>query len=64
MAKDRDTEPEQYDAFGDIKRPAPRLLSSDQKHMIHQTKDLFEADCYLCQQAMKKHIKTYWTDEY
>ena len=45
---------EEYDEYGDIKRPPERILSQDQKHRIHQTKDLFDGECSYCQQDAKK----------
>lgn len=54
---------EQYNEYGEIITRPERSLSFDQKHKIHMTKDIFDAECSLCQQAMKKHIKTYWTDD-
>lgn len=61
---------EEYDEFGYIRpqkhndkiNPSQRLNSYDQ-HRIHETKDLFDGDCFLCQEAAKKGIKSYWSDE-
>lgn len=53
--------PEQYNEYGEIKEG--RKLSYDQQHKIHMTKDIFDGECSLCQLAMKKHIKTYWSDD-
>ena len=54
---------EEYDEYGDIKVSPERTLSFDQKHRIHQTKDLFESDCSLCQQDAAKNIRSYWHDD-
>ncbi len=54
---------EQYDDCGDIKSRQERTLSHDQKHRIHQTKDMFDSDCSLCQEDMRKRVKTYWKDD-
>lgn len=57
---------EEYDMFGLIK-PKPKevpkdRMSFDHKHRIHQTKDIFESNCSLCQADQRKRIKTYWSD--
>ena len=52
---------EEYDEFGEIRKPPERTLSSDQKHRIHQTKDLFDGECYLCQRAAKEQHERYWS---
>lgn len=51
---------EEYNEYGEIK---PKRMSFDQTHKIHMTKDIFKGDCSLCQQAMKQHVKTYWSDD-
>lgn len=52
---------EEYNEFGEIKQE--RKLDLYDKHRVHRTKDIFEADCALCQADMKKHVKTYWSDD-
>jgi hypothetical protein len=52
--------PEEYNEYGEIK---PKRMSFDQEHRIHMTKDIFDGECSLCQIAMKKKIKTYWSDD-
>jgi hypothetical protein len=53
-------QPEEYDEFGEIIPPKPkqvvyeRLLTEDQQHRIHETKDLFEGSCSLCQKDSQK----------
>lgn len=54
---------EEYNEYGEIKPVPERTLSFDQKHRVHQTKDIFEGDCSLCQQDMKNNVKTYWRDD-
>jgi hypothetical protein len=54
---------EEYNQYGEIKEKVKQNLSFDQKHIIHQTKDMFDSECSLCQPAMKKHVKTYWSDD-
>lgn len=56
-------EPEEYNDDGSIKPKVKRKLSFDQEHRIHETKDLFDGECSLCQDAAKKGIKTYWGEE-
>lgn len=53
--------PEEYNEYGEIKQE--RQIPKHDEHRIHMTKDIFDAECSYCQQAMKKHIKTYWSDE-
>ncbi len=38
-----------------------RYLNTHQKHRIHETKDLFESGCSLCQKAASK-IRSYWDE--
>lgn len=58
---------ERYDEFGEIIKPTPkpiiyeRKLDIGQQHRIHETKDLFESECYLCQKAVNK--QSHWADE-
>ena len=54
---------EEYDEYGEIKTRPERKLSFDQEHRIHQTKDMFDLNCSLCQEAAKKHVETYWNDD-
>lgn len=54
---------EEYDEYGEIKLKPERQLSFDQEHRIHQTKDTFVGSCSMCQQDMKKHVQTYWSDD-
>lgn len=60
---------EEYNEYGEIikSNETPpiyeRKLTTHQQHRIHQTKDLFEGDCYLCRQDMEKKIQTYWGDD-
>ncbi len=53
-------EVEEYNDYGEIK--LVKHLSFDQVHRIHTTKDIFDGECSLCQLAIKKHVKTYWSD--
>lgn len=53
---------EEYNEFGELIQPE-RVLPIQHEHRIHETKDYFDSDCYLCQKAMKLKIKTYWPDE-
>jgi hypothetical protein len=53
---------EEYNEYGEIKK-TERNLSFDQQHRVHQTKDVFDSECSLCQQDMKKRVKTYWSDD-
>jgi hypothetical protein len=57
---------EEYNQYGEIIQPKPRTLSTDQKHRIHQTKDMFDGDCSYCQAAAQKWQKqhgSWWSDE-
>lgn len=60
---------EEYNDYGEIikhkEKPVifERKLNSHQQHRIHETKDLFEGDCFLCQKAMDKGVKSYWSDD-
>lgn len=51
---------EEYDEYGEIK--PVRKLTTDQQHRIHETKDMFDGECYLCQESAKKGIKSYWQE--
>jgi hypothetical protein len=53
---------EEYDEYGDIK-PQVQRLSFHDKHRIHMTKDIFDGDCSLCEQATAKGYKSYWSDD-
>lgn len=61
-------EVEEYNEFGEIiKRPPmtevyERGMTSHQLHRIHETKDLFEGNCYLCQKDAKERQKR-WDKE-
>lgn len=56
---------EEYDEYGEIKPVYMKeyRLTIDQQHRIHETKDIFDGECSLCQLAAKKHIRTYWSDD-
>lgn len=57
-------QPEQYNEYGEIvTNPQGRQLSSDQKHRIHQTKDIFDSNCSGCQADIKKfQLQQSWWD--
>lgn len=50
---------EEYNEYGDIK--PQRKLNTNQEHRIHETKDMFDGDCYLCQKYAKK-LQSYWAE--
>lgn len=55
-------EPEIYNEFGEIvKREVQphyeRKLTTSDKHRIHETKDLYDSDCPLCQKAEERYQK-------
>jgi hypothetical protein len=57
---------EEYDEYGEIKAKPERILSQDQKHRIHQTKDLFDGECSYCQTDAKKWAQkrgSWWEDD-
>lgn len=61
-------QPESYNEYGEIveKQEPPvvyeRRLDIGQEHRIHQTKDLFDSGCTLCQEYSKK-FNSYWSDD-
>lgn len=52
---------EEYNEYGEIIPRAPKRKIDD--HRIHETKDYFDSECYLCQKAMENHVKTYWEED-
>ena len=55
-------EPEEYDEFGEIvakvkPKTYERQLTAYDQHRIHETKDLFDGDCNLCQKQAREREK-------
>lgn len=60
--------PEEYDEYGEIIiKPEPvvyeRSMGVHDKHRIHQTKDMFDSNCDLCNDDAKHHRQTYWDEQ-
>jgi len=61
---------EEYDEYGEVIKkpqkkavyiPGARNMNTHQLHRIHETKELFDSDCFLCQEYAKAKRKE-WGD--
>lgn len=54
---------EEYNQYGEIIKQKPKAVvyergfTSEQLHRIHETKDYFDGECYLCQRAAQRMLE-------